>query len=93
MSKGDMKDVIKTQINGELEMEKLLAEAQKPVMDAFTACSICEGFCGGETATHEERVEAWQFLINTGQVWTLQGWYGRTAEHLIEQGICTPRTQ
>jgi hypothetical protein len=62
----------------------------KKPMDTFTACSICEGFCGGENATEEERIEAWQYLIDTGQCWTLQGWYGRTAMGLIEAGICTP---
>lgn len=36
-------------------------------------------------------VESFQYLINTGLVWTLQGWYGRTAVDLISSGICTPR--
>lgn len=59
-------------------------------MDSFTACSIAEGFCGGENATEEERIEAWQYLIDTGLCWTLQGWYGRTAKALIDAGICRP---
>ena len=57
-------------------------------MDSYTAVSIAEGFCGGEDATEEEQIDAWQYLIDTGQCWTLQGWFGRTAARLIEQGIC-----
>jgi hypothetical protein len=59
-------------------------------MDSFTARSIAGGFCGGENATYEEEVEAWQYLIDTGLCWTLPGWYGRAAASLIERGICTP---
>jgi len=60
-------------------------------MDTYKACSIAEGFDGGEDATDEQKTAAWQFLIDTGAVNTLQGWYGRTAASLIEQGICKPR--
>jgi hypothetical protein len=57
-------------------------------MDTFTAVSIAEGFCGGENASEEEQLEAWQYLIDTGAAWSLQGWFGRTAKRLIEQGLC-----
>jgi len=57
-------------------------------MTTFDAVSIAEGFCGGENATEEEKVEAWQHLIDTGAAYTLQGWFGREAERLIEAGIC-----
>lgn len=57
-------------------------------MDNYTAVSIVEGFCGGENAITEEQIEAWQHLIDTGLAWTLQGWFGRNAARLIEQGIC-----
>ncbi len=60
----------------------------KKRMDDFTAVSIAEGFCGGESASREEQIEAWQHLINTGLAYTLQGWFGRTAETLIAEGIC-----
>jgi uncharacterized protein involved in copper resistance len=36
-----------------------------------------------------EEVEAWQYLIDTGLAWQLQGWYGRTAQRLINAGYCT----
>jgi len=39
-----------------------------------------------------ETIEAWQLLIDTGTVWTLQGVYGRTARDLIEAGVCVRPT-
>ena len=56
-------------------------------MDNYTAVAIAEGFCEGENATEEEQIEAWQHLVDTGLAWSLQGWFGRTAEGLIQQGI------
>eukprot|EP01050_Picozoa_sp_SAG11_P036467 SAG11_NODE_13896_length_634_cov_1.244860_1_plen_36_part_10 len=31
---------------------------------------------------------AWQWLIDEGHAWRLQGWYGKWAEALIEEGVC-----
>lgn len=53
-------------------------------MDAFKAVSIAEGF--DEPATHEEYIEAWQFLVDSGLAWRLQGFFGRTATAMIESG-------
>lgn len=51
------------------------------------ACMIVEGVY----ETDEDTVlEAWQSLIDSGVVWMLQGFYGRTATRLIEQGLCEP---
>ena len=58
-------------------------------MDNFTATGIVEGFI--ECDDQEEILEAWQHLIDTGLAWSLQGWFGRTAESLIEQGLCKQR--
>ena len=58
-------------------------------MDNFTATGIAEGFI--ESDDQEEILEAWQHLIDTGLAWSLQGWFGRTAENLIEQGLCKQR--
>ena len=56
----------------------------KPVTSVSQAIAIIED--GDESASIPM---AFQYLIDTGVVWTLQGWYGRTAKALIEQGVCT----
>ena len=57
-------------------------------LDTFTAVGIAEGFIDADS--EEQQIEAWQTLIDTGLCWQLQGWVGRTAQHLIDEGICTP---
>jgi len=56
-------------------------------MDRFDAIGIVEGWI--ETDNMSESIQAWQYLIDTGLVWELQGWYGRRAKVLIESGVCT----
>jgi len=56
-------------------------------MDAYLAVSIIEGF-SGEDHSEDQIIEAWQALIDSGLVWRLQGSYGRTAQYLINEGIC-----
>jgi hypothetical protein len=38
----------------------------------------------------DEIVAFFQYLIDTGMVWNLQGSYGRTATDLINEGLCEP---
>ena len=60
-------------------------------MDSYTAVGLAEGFI--EAESEEQVIEAWQYLIDTGMAWKLQGFFGRTAASLIEQGVCQPRAQ
>jgi hypothetical protein len=53
-------------------------------MDNFTATGLAEGFI--EAESEEQVLEAWQHLVDTGLAWRLQGWFGRTAQHLISEG-------
>ena len=57
------------------------------ICDTYLATAYAEGFCEGEDATPVEQLEAWAFLIKTGTCWHLQGWFGRTAEKLIDDGF------
>lgn len=42
---------------------------------------------GGE-CSDKEIIDGFQHLIDSGLVWKLQGTYGRTAQSLIDAGIC-----
>lgn len=55
-------------------------------LTVYDACAIIEGFAGFEPSL-KQTLEAWAYLIKTGQCWSLQGFYGRNAASLIEQGV------
>lgn len=67
--------------------------ATKTLMTPYLASAIAEGFCEGEGATREQQIEAWQYLHETGLAYSLQGWYGRTAKALLEEGIIEDKRQ
>ena len=54
-------------------------------MNAYLATGLAEGFI--EAENEEQVIEAWQYLVDTGLAWSLQGWFGRTATALIEEGV------
>ena len=37
----------------------------------------------------DDIIEAYQFLIDNGIIWVMEGTYGRMAEYLIDYGLCT----
>jgi len=60
------------------------------MMNTYRAVGIAEGF--EEPNNEQEVIDAWQYLVDTDIAWTLQGWFGRTAIKLIEQGIIKEKT-
>jgi len=55
-------------------------------MNNYNAVGIAEGFI--ECNNEKTIIKAWQYLIDTGLAFKLQGSFGRIAVDLIEQGIC-----
>ena len=39
----------------------------------------------------EEIIDLFQYLIDIGMIWHLQGSYQRMAQHLIAHGLCTAK--
>jgi hypothetical protein len=54
-------------------------------MTAHQAIGLAEGFI--EAESEEQVIEAWQYLLDVGLVWQLQGFFGRTAVSMIKDGI------
>ena len=54
------------------------------MMNNYDAVMIAEGVI---EVDEDKQIEAWQHLVDTGLAWNLQGWFGRTAMDLIEQGV------
>lgn len=53
-------------------------------MNDYEAVGLAEGFI--EAESQEQVIEAWQYLHDTGLAYKLQGWFGRTAQDLLNAG-------
>ena len=58
-------------------------------MDTMRAVNLIDGF---EEGTEQDLIQAYQHLIDSGIVWSLQGSYGRHALRLINEGFCKPNS-
>lgn len=54
-------------------------------LSAYDAVGIAEGFV--EAENEEQVIQAWQQLHDSGLAYRLQGWFGRTARDMIDQGV------
>ena len=60
-------------------------------MDSYRATGLAEGWI--PTDDEDEIIEAWQHLHDTGLAYQLQGWFGRTAQGLLNEGIITDNNE
>ena len=72
-------------------MSKMI-QLELPFPDTMTTIRAVDIIDGFEQGTAQDLIHAYQFLIDNGQVWSLQGRYGRQAKRLIEVGLCTAPT-
>ena len=55
------------------------------MMDSYNAIGLAEGFI--EAESEEQVIEAWQYLHDTRIGYGLQGFFGRTLQQLLDEGI------
>jgi hypothetical protein len=59
-------------------------------LDVYTAVGLAEGFI--ESNSEEEVIAAWQYIYDNDLWQGLQGWFGRTVNDLLKQGIIKPKS-
>jgi len=57
------------------------------IMDSYQAVGIAEGFI--EAESEEQVIAAWQYLHDTRIGYGLQGFFGRTLNQLLDEGVIT----
>jgi len=62
-----------------------MTTTKNEIMDDYKAIGLAEGWIPADN--EELIIEAWQYLHDTKLAYSLQGWFGRTAQGLIEDGL------
>lgn len=65
---------------------QLLKLSKELVVELHEAVGKADGYTPCYTV--KEELDAWQYLIDTGMAWKLQGWFSKQANFLIETNIC-----
>lgn len=71
-------------------MATLNEQTSEQTFDDFTAVGIAEGFL--ECDSQDDMLKAWQHLEDRGLGKSLQGFFGRRLEELIESGEIRRKT-
>ena len=67
--------------------KKKLTKKQQAEM-LYNATMIAEGAM--DETSEMSYIQAWQWLVDTGVVWELQGFYGRAAHRMLSEGTLQP---
>lgn len=59
-------------------------------MSDYDVTGAIIAFETGEMETEEDVLELFQYLVDTGMAWQLQGYYGRVARALLDAGLISP---
>lgn len=59
----------------------------------FDLTSAIIAYESGDMDTEEQLIELFQYLVDTGLAWQLQGHYGRTATALLDDGYLRPKPE
>jgi hypothetical protein len=69
-------------------LESMTIKGWEETRQKFDVVGFIMDFECGEIS-EDRMIEGFQHLIDSGMAWSLQGFYGRTAQSLIEAGLCT----
>lgn len=85
-----------TQRRGEFECcaacDSYFSIEEENIVEKFNVARFIMAYEDGGL-NDDEIIEGFQFLIDTGTAWVLQGRYGRMGKQLIERGYCAPKEE
>lgn len=68
--------------------EKKIASSNPYFVDGKDMSKVPIYYLEGEYGlTPKQELALWQYGVDTGQVWKLQGWYGRNAQDMLNAGV------